>query len=67
MPDGDVSLDFVCPTCGADPHEKCVMGSGTARSESHVERLDIAKDYLRRVSFREKSPLSHWMDRRAQS
>jgi hypothetical protein len=42
----DVSLDFVCPICGANPQERCEMLSGTPRFESHVERWNIAKDHL---------------------
>ena len=44
----DVSLDFVCRICGANPQERCELDSGTPRFESHVERWDIAKDHLNR-------------------
>jgi hypothetical protein len=62
MPNGDYSLNFACPTCGANPHEKCELNSGTPRFVSHVERWDIAKDHLRDTNFREKSPLSAWRE-----
>jgi hypothetical protein len=40
----DLSLNFSCPICGAEPSEKCELNSGAARFESHRERRDIAKD-----------------------
>jgi hypothetical protein len=40
----DLSLNFSCPICGAEPSEKCELNSGTARFESHRERRDIARD-----------------------
>jgi len=61
MPNGDYSLNFACPTCGADPQEKCTLLSGTARFTSHIERWYIAKDYLHDTSFRETRPLAVWM------
>jgi hypothetical protein len=66
MPNGDYSLNFACPICGADPQETCRLLSGTLRNNSHIERWYIAKDYLRDTGFREKSPLSIWMESGAQ-
>ena len=43
----DLSLDFDCPTCGANPQEVCELISGQPRFASHVERYDIARDRLR--------------------
>ena len=62
MPPADLSLDFVCPICGAEPQEKCEMNSGTPRFSSHVERWDIANDYLRRTGIRKKTPLAIWAE-----
>jgi hypothetical protein len=62
MPNGDYSLNFACPTCGADPQEKCELNSGTPRFASHVERWDIAKDHLRDTDFRGTSRLATWME-----
>jgi hypothetical protein len=61
MTNGDYSLNFACPTCGANPQEKCELNSGIPRFVSHVERWDVAKDYLRDTKLRKKSPLSTWM------
>ena len=36
MPDTDFSLNFVCPTCGARPHEECDL-------KSDAPRLDVYK------------------------
>jgi hypothetical protein len=58
MPISDLSLDFVCPTCGADPQEKCEMNSGTPRFESHLERWDIAKNHTRDNGFCEEQVAS---------
>jgi hypothetical protein len=66
MPNGDYSLNFACPTCGAQPWEKCRLLSGTARFNSHIERWYIAKDYLRDTSFCEKGPLPVGMEGKAQ-
>lgn len=49
MPDADLSLNVMCPICGAGPQEKCELSSGAPRFESHVERWDIAKDYLHSI------------------
>lgn len=62
MPNGDYSLNFACPTCGAPPREKCELMSGDPRFTSHIERWGMAKDYLRDHGFREKSPLSIWIE-----
>jgi hypothetical protein len=45
MAENDLSLNFVCPTCGVKPQEKCELKSGVPRFASHVERWDIAKDH----------------------
>jgi hypothetical protein len=60
MPAPDLSLNFNCPICGAAPQEKCELNSGTPRFQSHVERLDIAKDHistLNRGEQRSANPL----------
>ena len=45
MGENDLSLNFVCPTCGVKPQEKCELKSGVPRFSSHVERWDIVKDH----------------------
>ena len=35
-----------CPTCGAQPREKCELNSGQPRSEPHLDRRLAAKDLL---------------------
>ena len=41
----DVSLKFDCPTCGAEPGQKCRSHRLSDRCESHQERWDVAADY----------------------
>jgi hypothetical protein len=49
MPKSDVSLDFVCPICGALHQEKCNLISGALCFESHVE---INQRAIRRSKMR---------------
>jgi hypothetical protein len=64
MPDTDFSLNFVCPTCGARPHEECDLKSDAPRFTSHAERRSIAEDYLGSAAFSAGSPLSVWDGKR---
>jgi hypothetical protein len=48
MAEIDVSLKFMCPTCGARPGDKCLSHRGTARCESHQDRWNVAAHYLPR-------------------
>jgi hypothetical protein len=57
----DFSLNFVCPTCGAPPQEKCKSRGGTRGLESHIERWKIAYGYQRSAAFRRDGPLCIWM------
>jgi hypothetical protein len=52
----DLSLDYVCPVCDAQPQEKCKLSSGALRFESHVERKWIAKDHRRKTALTEPDP-----------
>jgi hypothetical protein len=45
MEDYNHSLDFECPICAAPALEKCTVQTGSLRSESHLERIWIAKDF----------------------
>jgi hypothetical protein len=45
MVDHDLSLEYECPTCGAQEMQKCATPSGNLRSEPHVERKWIARDH----------------------
>ena len=35
-----------CPTCGAEPGEKCELSTGQPRSEPHRDRRLIAEDLI---------------------
>jgi hypothetical protein len=35
-----------CPTCGAEPREKCVLNNGQPRTEPHRDRQLTAEDLL---------------------
>jgi hypothetical protein len=37
-------LALECPTCGAEPGEKCAPSTGQQRTEPHRDRRVIAKD-----------------------
>ena len=52
----DLSLDFVCPVCDAQPQEKCTLRTGAPRFESHVERKWIAQDHRRNAALKEPDP-----------
>jgi hypothetical protein len=41
----DLSLNFRCPVCAAQPDQKCVLMTGDPRFNSHAERGWIADDY----------------------
>jgi hypothetical protein len=46
MAEGDLSLKFVCPICGAGSQERCHVQKGVTRSESHQERVEVANNAL---------------------
>ena len=52
----DLSLDFVCPVCDAQPQEKCTLRTGAPRFESHVERKWITQDHRRKAALKEPDP-----------
>jgi hypothetical protein len=60
------SLNFVCPTCGAQPGEECKQNGGTRGLMSHAQRLDIADGYQCSAAFRAGSPLASLMERSPQ-
>ena len=37
-------LAVSCPTCGAEPGEKCKLASGQPRNDPHRDRRVIAKE-----------------------
>jgi hypothetical protein len=50
-------LDFACPICKVPSQEKCQLMTGAPRFSSHVERVDVAKDYNRDIEPTEHSSL----------
>jgi hypothetical protein len=52
----DFSLDFVCPTCKAQPQEKCVLTAGAPHDASHTERRWIAQEFHRVLKLTEEQP-----------
>jgi hypothetical protein len=52
----DFSLDFVCPTCKAQPHEECVKTPGGPRKGSHTQRKWIAEEFHRALALTKVLP-----------
>jgi hypothetical protein len=52
----DFSLDFVCPTCKAQPQEHCVVKAGAPRIDSHPARRWIAEEFHRALAHTEQQP-----------
>jgi hypothetical protein len=46
MDENDLSLNFVCPVCGAHTQERCHIQIGVQRTESHSERWKLADEAL---------------------
>jgi PleD family two-component response regulator len=46
MKTSDLSLNYVCTICGAQPQERCEMNSGTLRFESHREAKASSKSQM---------------------
>ena len=46
MPRPDFSLQVACPICGAPAMSPCLTTVGTLRNQSHLYRVDIAKERL---------------------
>jgi hypothetical protein len=51
MAKNDLSLKCRCPICGAAPQEVCELNTGAPRFESHIERGNLAKNYIPRPIF----------------
>jgi hypothetical protein len=49
----DFSLDFVCPSCKAQPGEKCMVTAGAPREGPHPQRKWIAEEFHRILALAE--------------
>lgn len=51
-----------CPTCGVPAGERCLLHSGSPRSESHVDRKLCAAEAVEAERFRRAQALAKRVD-----